>query len=81
MECVLRVEKQENGYTVEVRTPDKPAKASATPMPYVDPWKSYVFKDVASVTKFITKVLPGLKVSGDEYENAFMAAASEADDE
>ncbi len=79
---VLRVDKLENGYTVEVcdaqimaQNRDPKAKTS-----YQDPWKEYAFSSAAEVAQFVSEHLDSLKPPPDaatQYAGAFAKAAEE----
>jgi hypothetical protein len=80
--CVMRVEKLENGWEVELldtavqeknRAPSKPGKFT----PYEDPWKSYAFEDFDKMIKFIKEKLPILHPESDDdvYDSAFAEAS------
>lgn len=80
-DCVLRIEKLENGWEVEMldttvqeknRAPSKPGKF----LPYEDPWKSYAFEDFDKMIKFIKEKLPLLHPESDDdvYASAFADA-------
>lgn len=84
--CVLRIEKLENGWEVEIldpavqdknRAPSKPGKF----VPYEDPWKSFAFEDFDRMMKFIKEKLPLLHPESDEdvYDSAFSEATKEND--
>lgn len=81
-DCVLRIEKLENGWEVEMldtavqeknRAPSKPGKL----VPYEDPWKSYAFEEFDTMIKFIKEKLPLLHPESDDevYASAFETAA------
>lgn len=75
-EDIVRIEKLENGYEVEVCDPsNKPAKAGV----YQDPWKAYAFATKEEVVKFLTKVLDKLAPEDEsaEFDGAFNEAVSE----
>lgn len=80
-DCVLRIEKLENGWEVEMldttvqeknRLPSKAGKY----VPYEDPWKSYAFEDFDKMIKFIKEKLPLLHPESDDdvYDSAFAEA-------
>jgi len=79
-ETVLRVEKLENGYTVEVCDPALMSKNSKPNKPYVSPWKEYAFTTDKEVLAFITKVLPTLNPENDDMGKAFAEACSTAEE-
>jgi len=78
-DIVVRIEKLENGYEVEIREP-KRAKTK-TPGDYVDPWCGYAFKTAAEVGEFIGKNLDKAQCEGDEFGSSFDAAVAEEDDD
>lgn len=74
-EEVLRIEKLENGYEVEVCDPDI-KKANAKPKTeWKSPWKAYAFSTDKEVIAFVTKHLASLPKSA---QDEFNSAASEA---
>ena len=80
-DCVVRIEKLENGYEVEIREP-KRAKANKKELgDYVDPWCGYAFKTAAEVAAFIEKNLDKAQSDGDDYNSSFDAAVAEEDDD
>lgn len=83
-DCVLRVDKLANGYTVEVLDPEISAANSkrdnsskGTYTPYKDPWKEYAFKTVEETNAFIGKVLPKLKPAQEDVGAFFNEAVGE----
>lgn len=75
-EYVLKVEKLENGYEVEVMDAkikaenDKPSKKGALGT-YKSPWKAYAFSTDKEVIAFVAKHLASLpKSSEDEFNDA-----------
>lgn len=75
-ECVLRVEKLQNGYTVEVCDPAQMKKNSNSKLPYKSPWKEFAFTTEKEVLAFITKVLPTLSPEADDMGAAFEKACA-----
>jgi len=82
-DCILRIEKLENGYEVEVydeaiaEQNRKPKNSS-----YTDPWKAYAFENAEGVVKFIGLHLDKLKPppgADAEYADAFNQAANSDD--
>jgi hypothetical protein len=74
---VLRVEKLENGYEVEVCDPDL-VKANSKPKAvYTDPWKSYAFNTSDEVVVFVTKVLGTLEPDNTDMGTHFQQAIEE----
>jgi len=70
-DCVARIEKLENGYTVEILDP-KIQEANAKPKStYESPWKSYAFTTAEEVKNFVGEHL--------EYGQAFNEAAASDD--
>ncbi len=81
---VLRVEKLENGYEVEVCDPDLMAANEKPKAAYKDPWKAYAFTTAEEVKNFIGEHLDSLKPPPDadaEYGSAFKEATSEDEDD
>jgi hypothetical protein len=82
--CIVRIEKLTNGYEVEIRDQKAAAKnktglSTKEPYRYVDPWKSFAFKNEAEVVAFLSKNLS--KASPDnEFSHSFDVAAAEDDD-
>jgi hypothetical protein len=79
-ETVLRVEKLENGYTVEVCDPSVMAKNKSPKAPYKSPWKEYAFTTPKEALAFITKVLPTLNPEEDDMGAAFNEACATVED-
>lgn len=77
---VLRIEKLENGYEVEVCDPKieeenrKPSKKGAI-AEWKSPWKAYAFSTSEEVVSFVAKHLSNLPKSSQE---EFDSAANEA---
>lgn len=76
-ECILRVEKLTNGYTVEI--PDEAIqKRNKNPKtPYENPWKEYAFATPAEVLMFVKTHLAKLEPVKDDYSTSFAKAAAE----
>lgn len=78
--AILKVEKAENGYEVEV-CDSKIMESNEKPKSeYKDPYKSYVFKTAEEVKNFIGEHLDSLKPPPDadtEYASAFDEASKE----
>ena len=82
----VRIERVANGFTVTMKDPkleqarNKQRKSGDYDSPYIDPVKTYIFTDIAAVTKFLTanldKALPKV-----DYDSAFDAAVEEANEE
>jgi hypothetical protein len=82
-EYVLRIEKLENGYEVEI-CDAKVVAANDAPKSkgYSDPWKGYAFKTAAEVAAFVASHLDSLKPPPDadkEFGDAFKEATTEED--
>lgn len=83
-DCVAKIEKLENGYTVEV-VDDEQRAINADPKskkPWKDPWKAYAFSTSAEVTAFLTSHLDKLKPPPDadsEYSSGFAQAIASDD--
>jgi hypothetical protein len=78
-DCVLKIEKMENGFQVNVIDEDIVANNQKPKSSYKSPWKSYGFNDVAAVVEFITKKLSTLKKppkADAEYAGAFAEATT-----
>ena len=81
-EDVLRIEKLENGYEVEICDPKIMEENRKPKSEYKSPWKGYAFTTAGEVIKFITDHLESLKPPPDadeEYAEAFKASAEEGD--
>lgn len=81
-EYVLRIEKLENGYEVEICDPKIMESNSKPKSSYQDPWKGYAFESVEGVVKFVTEHLDKLKPPPDadvQYSQAFDEASQEED--
>ncbi len=82
-EYVLKIEKLENGYEVEVRDAEQAAKNNKPSKknevtPYADPWKAYAFTTDKEVVAFIKRHLASLpKSSHDEFNDAAAEAFKE----
>ena len=79
-ETVCRIEKLENGYTVEVCDPTVMKGNKNPKTPYKSPWKEYAFKNEKEVSAFVTKVLPTLSPEQDVMGAAFNEACATAED-
>lgn len=77
-DSVLRIERMENGFEVEIYD-QKVAAANAKPKSsYESPWKSYAFTTAGDVVKFVTKHLNTLpKSASDEFNEAAAEAFKE----
>jgi hypothetical protein len=79
-ECIVRIERLQNGYEVEVideKIQDENMKPRAA---WKDPWKGYAFTDVKEVVAFLTKHLDSLPVEKDDYATSFNKATAEDKD-
>lgn len=78
-EYVLKIEKLENGYEVEVRDAEQAAKNDKKGNHvYMDPWKAYAFPTDKEVVAFIKRHLASLpKSSHDEFNDAAEEAFKE----
>lgn len=83
-QCVAKIGKLENGYTVCVVDEDQ-RKANADPKskePYKDPWKEYAFSTKDEVVAFLTAHLDKLEPppdADDEFDSSFAKAAASDD--
>lgn len=79
-ESILRIEKLENGYEVEICDPKIQAANDKPKTSYQSPWKGYAFTTAEEVKNFIGEHLDSLKPPPDadtEYGDAFKAASEE----
>lgn len=77
-DSILRIEKLENGYEVEVCDPAIMAANEKPKSNWKDPWKSYAFKSSDEVKTFIGEHLDSLKPPPDadtEYKQEFKRQA------
>lgn len=77
---VLKVEKLENGYEVEIYDDKLDAANQKPKSKWVDPWKSYAFTTAEEVKNFIGEHLDSLKPPPDadeEYSTAFKQQTEE----
>jgi len=82
-DCVLRIEKLENGYEVEIVDPKIQEENAKPKSSWQDPWKGYAFSTKEEVVAFVTEHLDKLKPKpsdDDEYASAFNQAAKSEDD-
>jgi hypothetical protein len=81
-DCVVRIEKLENGYEVEIRDQKQVGKnrEGGLNSPYKDPWCGYAFKTTAEVCAFLEKNLDKA-VPGDTFSTSFDAAVDEDEGE
>ena len=81
-DTILRIEKAENGYSVEICDPKIMASNDKPKAAYADPWKEYLFTTAEEVKNFVGEHLDSLKPPPDadaEYGQAFAKATSEGD--
>ena len=81
-DTILRIEKLENGYEVEVCDEAVQENNRKPKTEWQDPWKSYAFESAEGVVKFIELHLDKLKPppgADEEYAAAFNQAAAEDD--
>lgn len=82
---VLRIEKLQNGYEVEIYD-EKQAEKNRDPKnkgPWEDPWKGYAFQTAEQVSQFVKDHLDSLTPPPDadtEYSDAFASEAAKDDD-
>lgn len=78
--CVLRIEKLENGYEVEVYDEAIGKKNDSPKSQYKDPWKGYAFTTADEVKTFVGEHLDSLKPPPDadeEYSNEWKKQTAE----
>lgn len=74
---ILKIEKLENGFTVEVRDPKIDAANRKPKASWESPWKEYAFSTSKEVIAFVTSHLGSLpKSAGDEFNDAAEEAFS-----
>ena len=74
---ILRIEKLENGFTVEVRDPKIDEANQKPKVSWKSPWKEYAFSTSKEVIAFVTSHLGSLpKSAGDEFNDAAEEAFS-----
>jgi hypothetical protein len=90
-DCCVRIERFDNGFTVEIRDPaidkknkarDNSTKKDAPYVPWQDPWKTFVFKTDMEVTKFLAKNLKkaiSKPQSDGSFDSSFDVAVSDND--
>lgn len=77
---IVRVEKLQNGYEVEVCDPDIVKANNKPKSAYMDPWKGYAFTTAKEVTDFLTKVMDTLEPdNGDDMGTNFQRAIEDDD--
>lgn len=81
-DTVLRIEKLENGYEVEICDPAIMAANEKPKSNYADPWKAYAFTTAEEVKNFVGEHLDSLKPppDADEEYGAAFTQATEGDD-
>lgn len=80
-ESVLRIEKLENGYEVEICDPKVLAENAKPKSAWKDPWKGYAFTTAEEVKNFVGEHLDSLKPPPDadaEYGQAFSEATGDS---
>lgn len=81
-DIVLRIEKLENGYEVEICDPKVMEKNNKPKSNYESPWKGYAFTTAEEVKTFVGEHLDSLKPPPDadtEYSEAFKQATAKDD--
>jgi len=87
-ECCVRIERFDNGYTVEIKDPaivkenNKPYDEKKK-VNYRDPWKTYVFKTDKEVVAFLKSNLSRAIVQPkekDDFGTAFELASADEED-
>lgn len=78
MDDIVRIEKLENGYEVEVLDPETAAKNAKPSGGWQDPYKAYAFDDIEKLLTFLREVLPKIEVatSKDTYAAEFKKATA-----
>jgi len=81
-DTLLKIEKMENGYEVEICDPDimEQNEKNSKNAQWRDPWKSYAFGTVEEVAKFVSIHLGKLKPppgADEEYAAAFKSATKD----
>lgn len=79
-DSVLRIEKAENGFEVEIYDEKMAEKNRKGKGAYEDPWKCYIFKTAEEVAKFVNEHLDSLPTPPDadeEYDDAFKQATKD----
>lgn len=81
MEDIVRIEKLENGYEVEVLDP-KIAAGNAKTAGWQDPYKAYAFDDLEKLLTFLREVLPKIDTptARDTYAAEFKKATASPKD-
>ena len=80
--CIIRVEKLENGYEVEICDPKIMAANEKPKSSWQDPWKGYAFTTAKEAVAFMAEHMDSLQPppSADkEYSDAFKQAAESED--
>lgn len=78
--CVLKIEKLENGYEVSVIDEKILAENMKPKSRYENPWKSYAFEDLKGVVKFVESTL-GTISKPPKADAVYAQAFSEATEE
>ncbi len=81
-DCILRVEKLENGYEVEVIDEKIVAQNAKPKSAWKDPWKGYAFENADSALEFIQTQFRKLKPPPSaevEFDQAFKSASAKKD--
>lgn len=80
MDDIVRIEKLENGYEVEVIDPAV-VKENAKSNGWQDPYKAYAFDDIEKMLAFLREVLPKVDTptAKDTYAAEFKKATSAKD--
>lgn len=76
---ICKIEKASNGFTISVCDPVTKANNRNSKKPYVDPWKSYVFKSSKEVLKFLSTTLDKLSPADDDDFGTNFARATQED--
>lgn len=78
--CVLRIEKLENGYEVEIYDTETAKKNESPKSKWQDPWKGYAFTTAEEVKNFVGEHLDSLTPPPDadkEYADEFARQTSD----
>lgn len=80
-DTIARIEKLENGYTVQVQDPKIAEKNRTSKTGWEDPYKAFSFNTSKDVCEFLEKVLDKLAPpsASDEFTSAFKAATKKDD--
>lgn len=79
-DCIVKIEKLDNGYEVEIRDAAQASKNDKSGMnaPYQDPWHCYAFQTVDEVVAFLKANLDKATPEP-SYDDAFEMAATESE--